>query len=170
MNEAINFMEDLLSEVELKEEQQTEAYYDLLIAKVSHLEQKIASNFKTAEEEIKIINDFVLSRNSRIQGQIDGILSMLEAYIRGKGEKTITMCHGVLKLHKKPDKVEITDMELFLKNANGSMLTVVPESVKPSITKIKNYIKMSGRIPLGVSKSEGTEEFKLTINNNNNEV
>jgi len=173
--EETKFMQDLLDEVELKEEQQTEAYFDLLIAKVDHLEKKIAANFRSAEDEVKIINDFALTKNSRIQGQIDGIMSMLEAYIRDKNEKdanlkTISLAHGTLKLHKKPDKVEITDMDLFLANANEAMLTMVPESVKPNLSKIKNYIKMSGRVPSGVTKSDGTDTFKLTINQNNKEM
>lgn len=171
MNQEANFMEELLNEVELKEEQQTEAYMDLLIAKIGHLEGKIASIFKSAEEEVKIINDFALSKNSKIQGQIDGCTNILEAYMRDQNEKdnnikTISLAHGCLKLHKKADKVEITDMESFLSKASSSMLTVVQESVKPSVQKIKQYIKMSGRIPLGVTKSVGSDEFKLTINNN----
>lgn len=139
---------------------------DLLIAKAASLEDKIAANTKNAEEEIKIINDFMLNRNSKIQGQIDGILSMLEAYIRDNGDKTISLPHGTLKLHKKPDKVEIIDMKLFLSKASESMLTVVPESVKPNLNKIKNYMKMSGKVPLGVKKVDGIEEFKLSINKN----
>jgi len=175
MHQETNFIQELLEEVELKEDQQTEAYFDLLIAKVDHLEKKIATNFKSADEEVKIINDFVLTKNSRIQRQIDGIMSMLEAYIRDKNEKdasikTISLAHGSLKLHKKPDKVEITDLDLFLANANEAMLTMVPESVKPSIQKIKSYIKMSGRVPLGVTKSDGTDTFKLTINQPNKEL
>ena len=77
-----------------------------------------------------------------------------------------------LKLHKKPDKIEVSDLDLFISKATSEMLTIVPESVKPNLSKIKNYIKFSGRVPLGITQIEGTEEFKLTINNNqsNNEV
>ena len=166
MEQETNFMDELLAEVELKEELQSEAYFDLLIKKISGLEEKIARNFKIAEEEVKIINDFYLKKNSKIKEAIDGIARILEEYIRGKGEKTITFPAGTLKLHKKPDKVEITDLDLFLKYATEDLLTKVPESYKPNLTKIKAYMKYSGRVPKGVSKVEGTEEFKLTLNNN----
>jgi hypothetical protein len=161
-------MDELLAEVELKEDQQTEAYFDLLIAKAAQLEEKIASNFKTAEEEVKIINDFYLKKNAKIQESIEGISRLLEEYIRSKGEKTISLPHGTLKLHKKPDKVEVADLDLFMQYATEELLTVVPESFKPNLNKIKNYIKLSGRIPKGVNRIEGTEEFKLTINYNSN--
>lgn len=172
MKDGISFMEELLSEVETNENLATEAYMDLLIAKVGHLEEKIASNFKSAEEEVKIINDFALSKNSRIQGQIDGIMSMLESFIRDLNEKnnnikTISLAHGTLKLHKKPDKVEVIDLELFMNHATEELLTKLPESYKPNLNKIKNYIKMSGRVPFGVTKTDGTDEFKLTINKTN---
>ena len=52
-------------------------------------------------------------------------------------------------MHKKPDKVEIEDIDLFLKKAKPEMLTVVPEQVKPDLNKIKNYIK-SKPVPPGI--------------------
>ena len=94
---SITFMDELLAEVEIREEEQTEAYFDLLIAKVAGLEAKIASNFRTAEEEVKIITDFYLKKNSKVQEVINGISRLLEEYIRSKGEKTITLPHGTLK-------------------------------------------------------------------------
>lgn len=54
-------------------------------------------------------------------------------------------------------------MDIFLANANSEMVTVVPESIKPSLTKIKNYIQMTGKVPAGCVQVEGKEEFKLTI-------
>ncbi|MBI1932411.1 MAG: hypothetical protein HYS24_07720 [Ignavibacteriales bacterium] len=62
METEINFMDELLAEVELKEDIQTEAYFDLLIKKNIGLEEKIARNFKIAEVEVKIINDFYLKK------------------------------------------------------------------------------------------------------------
>lgn len=173
MESGINFMDELLAEVELKEEQQSEAYFDLLIRKIAGLECQIARNFKIAEDEIKIINDFYLRKNTKLQESKDGIARLLEEFIRERNRvdpnvKTISLPNGVLKLRKQPDKVEVSDLDLFLKSANSEMLTIVPESVKPNLTKIKSFIKMSGRTPAGVTKIEGSEEFKLTLNNNNN--
>lgn len=79
--------------------------------------------------------------------------------------KTIELPHGTLKLRKQPDKVEITNMEVFLANANSQMVTVIPETVKPDITKIKAFIKMTSKVPDGVSLIEGTEKFSLVLRN-----
>jgi translation initiation factor 2 alpha subunit (eIF-2alpha) len=58
-------------------------------------------------------------------------------------------------------------MEVFLANANSQMVTVVPETVKPDLTKIKAFIKMTTRIPHGVNVIEGAEKFSLTLRNSN---
>ncbi len=66
-------------------------------------------------------------------------------------------------MHKKPDKVEIEDLDLFLKKAKPEMLTVVPESYKPDMNKIKAYIK-SKPVPPGIKVIEGKEEFSYKLN------
>jgi hypothetical protein len=87
----------------------------------------------------------------------------LEDYIRSEGKKTMDMPHGTLKIRKSPDKIEVTDMQIFLKNARAEMLSVVPEQVKPDLNKIKAFMKVSNKIPDGISVVEGKEEFKLTL-------
>ena len=86
----------------------------------------------------------------------------LESFIREKKEKTIALPNGTLKMHKKPDKVEIENLDLFLKKAKPEMLTVVPESYKPDMNKIKNYIK-SKPVPPGIKITEGKEEFTYKL-------
>jgi len=166
MEETANFLDELLLEVEQKEEQRTSAYYDLLIMEVNNLETEIANNFSEAEKEVQIINEWALKRNSVVQEKANLIKLKLESYIRQEGKKTIELPHGTLKIRKMPDKVEITDMELFLSKANSQMVNVIPESVKPDLTKIKSFIKMTTKIPDGVTLIEGKEEFKLSLRNN----
>ena len=162
--ETTNFLDELLAEAESKENQQSEAYADLLIAEVGKLESEIAKNFKTAEEEINIIKEWSLKKNSIIQERANLLRLKLENFIKESGKKTIDLANGTLKMRKMPDKVEITDMETFLANANSQMLTVVPEQVKADLTKIKAYLKMTGGKPIaGVTLLEGKEEFKLTL-------
>lgn len=158
-----NFLDELLAEAEVKEEKQTAAFYDLLILEVSKLEAEIAVNFEEAKKEVEIINDWALNHNSAIQEKVDFLKLKLEAYIREESKKTISLPHGELKIRKMPDKVEITDMDLFLAKANSQMLTVIPETVKADLNKIKAFIKTSTKIPDGVSVVEGTEQFKLTL-------
>jgi hypothetical protein len=66
-------------------------------------------------------------------------------------------------MHKKPDKIEVEDLELFLKKAKPEMLTVIPEQVKPNLNKIKSYIKTKP-VPKGIKLIEGKEEFSYKLN------
>ena len=148
MNE--NFIDDLIKEAEEKEEQQTEAYFDLLLLEIKRLNSEIEKNFTEADKEAAMIKNWALTKNSKLQNRIDWLALKLEAFIRESKEKTIELANGVLKMHKKPDKVEITDMDLFLKHARSELLTVVPEQLKPDLNKIKAWIK-SRALPKGVS-------------------
>ncbi len=163
MNEGEIFLNELLAEAEAKEEQQTEAYYDLLLMQISELQEKIAHNFAEAEKEVKIINDWALNKNHALQTKVEWLELKLEYYIRERKEKTIDLAHGVLKCHKKPDKVEISDMQLFLANASSELLTIVPEQVKPDLSKIKQYTK-THPVPKGVTLVPGVEEFSYKLN------
>jgi len=162
------FLDDLLAEAEQKEQLQSEAYADLLITEVAKLEAEIAKNFQTAEEEINIIKDWSLKKNSIIQERANLLKLKLENFIKESGKKTIDLANGTLKMRKMPDKVEITDMEVFVANANSQMINVVPESVKPDLSKIKAYMKMTGGKPIaGVTVIEGADKFSLSLRNTN---
>lgn len=170
MNEA-NFMADLLAEVEQKENQSTEVYMSMLVKKAAYMQKQIEDIFKVSEEEVQIIKDFALAKCAKIQGQLDGISSVLEAYIREKNAedsniKTIDFTHGSIKLRRPQQKVIVEDLELFLKNANDDLLT---HSVKPNLVKIKTFTKLSGRLPEGCVKIEPTkDEFSLKLKEVNN--
>lgn len=163
MNQEFDFIEQIVQEVEMKEEQQTEAYYDLLLLGIRKFSQQIEYNFHEAEKECSMINNFVLHKNTHLQERIKWLEMKLESFIRERGEKTITLPNGTLKMHKKQDKVEIEDIELFLKNAKPEMLTVIPESVKPDINMIKAYIKIKP-LPPGVKVTPGQEQFSYKLN------
>ena len=168
MNEETTFIDDLLAEDEIKAEQQTEAFYDLLLLQIQQMQEKIAYNFAEAEKEVAIINNWALSKNHALQVKIDWIEKKLETFIKERKEKTIDLAHGILKYHKKPDKIEITDLDEFLKYAKPDMLTVVPESIKPDLAKIKAYTK-THLLPKGIAVIEGKEEFSYKIKGKENE-
>jgi len=159
----MDFIQTLLDEAELKEERQEEAYYDLLLLEIQNLSNEQERNFTTANKEIELINNWVLKKNLPIQEKVERLERKLEMFIKEKGIKTIDLAHGILKLHKKPDKVEITDMDLFLQNANAEMITVIPEQIKPDLSKIKAYLKGHYQIPLGIRVVEGKEEFSYKL-------
>ncbi len=163
MTEETNFIEDLIAEAEANEEKKTLAYFDLIIMEIARLEEEISENFNNSDQEAAIIKQWALSRNNVLQEKSDFLKLKLENFIREEGKKTIDLPHGTLKIRKLPDKVEITDIETFLLNANQDVVTIIPESVKPDLTKIKTYIRNSGRQLPGVTIIEGVEQFKLTL-------
>lgn len=160
----IDFLDELLNEAEEKEEEQSEAYFDLLLLSIRQLQKQIEYNFQEAEKECQMINSFTLHKNAQFQEKIRWSEMKLEAFIREKQEKTIALPNGILKMHKKPDRVEIEDIDLFLKNAKPEMLTVIPEQVRPDLNKIKAFIKTKP-IPAGIKVIEGKEEFSYKLNN-----
>lgn len=169
VTEATSFIDELLADVEQQETQQTAAYYDLLILEIAKLEEEISHNFTESDKEVTIIKEWAIKKNAALNERSQLLKMKLESYIRESGNKTIDLPHGTLKIRKTPNKVEITDMELFLKNARSEMLSVIPEQIKPDLNKIKAFIKMTAKIPDGVSVIEGREEFKLTLRNQTDE-
>ncbi len=157
-----NFLEELLQEAEIKEEEQTEAYFDLLLLQIKQLTKQIEYNFSQSEKECSMINSFVLHKNAQLQEKIRWIEMKLESFIREKKEKTIALPNGTLKVHKKPDKVEIEDIDLFLMKAKLEMLTIIPEQIKPNLNAMRSYIKIKP-VPPGIKVIEGKTEFSYTL-------
>jgi hypothetical protein len=159
----INFLDELLQEVELKEDEQTEAYFDLLLLQIKQLTKQIEYNFSQSEKECSMINNFVLHKNAQLQERIKWLELKLQSFILDKKEKTIALPNGTLKMHKKPDRVEIEDLDLFLKNTRNELVTVIPEQIKPNLVAIKNFVK-TRPIPPGIKVVEGQVEFSYSLN------
>lgn len=157
-----NFLDELLQEAESKEMYQTEAYYDLVLLQIKNLQGQIASNFSEAEKEIQHINSWVLQRNMVLDERCKMLARKLEAFIRERQVKTIELPNGTLKMRKRQDKIEIENLELFLKHARPEVLTIIPEQVKPDLSKIKNFIKRKP-VPAGIKVVPGTEEFSYKL-------
>ncbi len=158
----VNFLDELLQEAELKEEAQTEAYFDLLLLQIKQLTKQIEYNFSQSEKECSMINTFVLHKNTQLQERIKLLELKLEAFIKERNEKTISLPNGALKMHKKPDKVEIEDLDLFFQSAKPELLTIVPEQIKPNLNAIKSHIKTKP-VPPGIKIIEGRTEFSYTL-------
>jgi hypothetical protein len=166
MNEELEFIEQLLRDSEEKEKKLTQANYDLLLFEITKLQAEMKNNSAEADKEVEIIKNWALAKNSKLQEMIEYQERKLEAYIREEELKTIDLPHGILKMHKKPDKVEVTDIELFLASATSEMLSVVPQTVRPDLNKIKSFIKTHRRTPTGVTVIEGKEEFTYKLKQN----
>ena len=158
-----DFIDQLLKEAEEKEQKLSREFADLMLIEISQLEKQIQSNFEQAAREREIIKNWALSRNSSLASRVEFLSKKLEVFIKETGEKTINLPNGILKMHKKPDSVEVEDLELFLKNARPEWLTVIPEQAKPNLMAIKNHIR-TRPIPKGVKVVEGEVEFSYKLN------
>lgn len=166
MSEALEFIEQILKDAEEKEEKLTQANFDLLLVEIGKLNEEIKKNFDEADKEVEIIKSWALEKNSKLREKIEYLERKLEVYIREEGLKTIDLPHGVLKMYKKQDKIEITDMETFLMFATSEIVSVVPETIRPDLNKIKSFIKTHKKIPAGVILIEGKEEFTYKLKQN----
>ena len=162
MTDDENFLEELLMEAEEKEDQQTEAYYDLILLQIKKMNRQIAVNFSEAEKECRIITEWALTKNAQLSEKVRFLGLKLQSFIIERKEKTIDLPNGTLKFHKKPDKVEITDLDLFLKHARPQLLNIIPEQIKPDMTKIRSFIK-TRPVPPGIKVTEGKEEFTYKL-------
>ena len=168
IEEETNFIDQLIAEAEAKEHDQLYGHYDLICMEISRLQGEIETTFNQAEAERKLITDWALQHNVKRQERVDYLKAKLEVFMREEEKKTIDLPHAVLKFYKKPDKVEVTDLDVFLANAKSNMVTTIPESVKPSLTGIKKIIKMSGgKVPLGVTVLPGTEQLTISFKQSN---
>jgi hypothetical protein len=171
MEEDKNFLDELLEEVEAKEVTLHLAHIDLILAEMRNMEEQIQQNFEQTEKEIQILNEWTLRKNSKLQDRIDWMGKKLESFMREQGEevKTIDLPKGKLVRRKQPDKIEITDMDEFMLNADSSMLTVSPETVRPDLRKVMAYYKRRLIPPLGTKIVVGEEKFSIKLNNNEKE-
>jgi len=160
-----DFMETILAEAEKDERKINLASLDLLLVEMRKLEKSITANFSQVELEKKILDEWAISKNVKLQEKADRISSLLKLFMdsQDKKVKTIDLPNGKLTRRKGSDKIVIVDMEAFLQNANKSMFTLQPEMVKPNLTKIKAFYKMTQRVPLGTQLIEGEEKFNIKI-------
>lgn len=164
-------MSDLIEELFAQDESKLHlAHIDLMLSEMRKLEESISSNFNQSEEEKKIIDEWAINKNVKLQEKADRIKSFLKLFLESQDAevKTIDLPNGKLTRRKGSDKILIVDMEKFLQNANKSMFTLQPEMVKPNLTKIKAFYKMTQKVPLGTELIEGEEKFNIKLNEVNN--
>ena len=168
-----HFMEALLDEVIEQEQVQSESLADLVLIEIRDLTARIETTLEQAAEEKQIIDDWALTRSAKFSERIDFLSKKLEAFMTTRyeqdGTKTVDLANGQLKVRKKPDRVEVQDMEQFLQHASRDLVSTVPESVKPDLMAIKQFVKRTGgRAPQGVRIIEGKEEFSYKLKGTTN--
>ena len=167
------FMDELLAEVEAKEHQVKlnldRLKADQLLMAISKLDSQIEDANKLCDDEIKLIEQYRQSEVERIEKKRSWLLFNLEGFARQQldqtNEKTMRLPHGSLALRKGRDKIEITQMPVFLKvGPRLGLLRTTPEEHVPDMTALAAYVKRTGEIPIGTKLIPGTINFSYTIN------
>jgi hypothetical protein len=167
------FMDDLLAEVEEKEQrvklELDRLKADQLLMAVAKFDSQIEDVNKLCDDEIKLIENYRQTEVERINKKRSWLLLNVEGWARQQleqnGDKTIRLPHATLALRKGRDKIEIQDMETFLKvAARYGLLKTTPEEHTPDLTEIAAFVKRTGRIPIGTKLIPGTINFSYSLN------
>jgi hypothetical protein len=168
------FMDELLAEVEEKEQQRKLEFdrlkADQALAAVAKLESQMADVNKLCDDEIALIENYRKNELERLEKKRSWILFNLEGFARQQmeatGEKSLRLPHGTLALRKGRDKVEVENFDTFLKvAARYGLLRVSPEKKEPDLTAISAYIKRTGEIPIGTKLIPATVNFSYQLTN-----
>jgi len=168
-NDGVSFMDQIVKEAEEKEQKLNREMADLMLLEIRNLQEEIEQTFEQAERERNIIKNWAITKNSKLTNRIEWISKKLELFLKEEGVKTLDLAFGTIRFRKQPDRVEIVDDEMFLNNATSNILTIVPESAKADMNKIKSFIKRSGRVPNGCELIPGEVKFSYSINNHKEE-
>jgi len=173
----MTFIEELLAESEVREKERqvemTKLRADQVLAALSVLEKKAEEVNNLADEEIILIEEFRQTEIEKLEKKASWLSYQLESFIRSLNRedpscKSVTLPHGVLKLRLGRDKVEITDLDKFLKVAEKrDLLKKVPESYEPDLQKTLAYVKTYGFLT-GVTLIPAQTKFSYTTKGNGN--
>ncbi len=148
-SEGADFIDQIVKEAEEKEQKLNRELADLMLLEIRNLQDEIERVFDQAEKERTIIKNWAITKSSKLASRIEWISKKLELFLKEEKVKTLELAFGSLRFRKQPDRVEILDNELFLNNATSNMLSIIPETAKADLNKIKSFIKRSGRTPKG---------------------
>lgn len=127
-------------------------------------EQEITKVKATAEKLILDIETWTDKKINQHQGQIDFLSKQMENYLRQKEIKSLPLCSGTIGLRKQQPKITIVDSDKFYENADESILRRIPESFEPDLKSIKEKLKATGEIPVGVEVIEQDRKFYYKLN------
>ena len=171
------FMDELLAEVEEKEQrvklELDRLKADQLLMAVAKLDFQIEDANKLCDDEIKLIEQYRQSEVERIEKKRSWLLFNIEGWARQQqeqtGEKSIRLPHGTTALRKGRDKVEVNNLDVFMKvAARYGLLRVTPEKKEPDLQAICGWIKLhGGEIPVGVKFIPATINFSYSLNGDN---
>jgi phage host-nuclease inhibitor protein Gam len=175
------WLQELLDAAEAQEQKQliefSKIKADQALAAIAEIESKINEANEIAEKEINLIQQWNLSEVEKLQKKIDWLVWNLENYMKGTGEKTISLPHGKIQFRMGRDRYEVVDLPRFLPIGQKlGLVRVTPAKTEPDLLAIANYTKLNGgKPPVGVmltpAQSKFTYKTKRTndVNNERND-
>ena len=132
--------------------------------RIKYLEDEIGQYKSTAEKLIQEIETWLGHKSNQKQSQIDFLSGRMEEYLRTREIKSMSLPAGIVGLRRQPDKVEVTNAELFYEKADANLIRKIPETQEPDIPKIKQQIKQTGEVPDGVDVVSQESKFYYKLN------
>lgn len=169
------FIDEMLEEIEAKEKVESIEFNkiqaDQALAAIAKLDAQIAEANSIVDQEIALIERFRTTEVERIEKKRSWLLFNLEPFMRRHNEateeKTLRLPHGSLTLRKGRDKVEVQDMDAFLKVATKyNLLRTTPEEHAPDLKAIGEYLRRTGEIPPGIKVTPATINFNYQLTTN----
>lgn len=141
---------------------------DQALAAISVIEEQINEVNEMAEKEISLIQNWNLSEVEKLQKKIDWLVWNLENYMKGTGEKTISLAHGKIQFRMGRDRYEVVDLPRFLPIGQKlGLVRVTPAKTEPDLLAIANYTKLNGgKPPVGVMLTPAQAKFTYKTKGN----
>jgi phage host-nuclease inhibitor protein Gam len=133
---------------------------DQLLMAITVLERKLDEVNELSDKEFALIKEFQTGESEKLNKKISWLKWNLEQFILSTDDKTINLPHGQLKIRLGRDKIEVADMDKFLKTAaERGFLRTIPESYEPDLRAIVEHVRRTGEIPPGVELIPAQTKF-----------
>ncbi len=162
---SMNLDEGILTE-NLKEAS-PEIQLDTYLYVIRKKEEELLKYQQIASEAIARTEKWLEGREKNISSSISYLSNRLRYYLKSNNLKSLSLPNGVIGLRKLPKKLEISDEELFFRDANPDFLKQYPESYEPDLQAIKNFINKSNEIPKGVIVKSQEPKFYYKLSEQN---
>ena len=136
---------------------------EIIFSKYLWVIKKMESEIdKIKSASLKLIEEIESWEQKKINqklSQIEFLSGNMEKYLKVRDLKSMSLPNGSIGLRKLQPKIEITDEVMFYESADPVLLKHKPESYEPDLRKIKEYIKSTGVLPVGVEMTNQNQKF-----------
>ncbi|MBS1516106.1 MAG: host-nuclease inhibitor Gam family protein [Bacteroidetes bacterium] len=144
-----------------------EVQLDTYLYVIRKKEEELLKYQQIATETIARTEKWLEGREKNISSSISYLSNRLRYYLKSNNLKSLSLPNGVIGLRKLPKKLEISDEELFFRDANPDFLKHHPESYEPDLQAIKNFINKANEIPKGVIVKSQEPKFYYKLSEQN---